>query len=127
MRFAKRSIFPASIAALAAALVLLQPGHETVAAQEPTALPTDLALVPADAAGFVHIRGADLWKSEIFSGFRTTFAKAGPKALAALESQFVPKPSTFERFSGFLLYSENKRDAELYGILKFSAPFEIAE
>ena len=29
-------------------------------------LPTDLGLVPADAASFGHIRLADLWKSPAF-------------------------------------------------------------
>jgi hypothetical protein len=126
MRFAFQSIGLSTIAALTAAVLLLQPGRETVAAQQAATLPTDLALVPANAVGFVHIRGADLWKHELLAGLRTTFEKAGPKAAATLDTQFVPKPSTFDRFTGFVLLDERQEPIP-FGILRFSAPFEIAE
>ena len=74
----------------------------------------DLALVPADAVGFVHVRAADLWKNEMFAGFRQTFEKAGPKALAALDAQFVPKVSTFDRATGFLLLDEETAAAAVH-------------
>jgi hypothetical protein len=126
MRLAIQSIALAMIAALTAAVLLLQPGCETALAQQSATLPSDLALVPADAVGFAHIRGADLWKHEMFAGLRATFEKAGPKAIATLDKQFVPKPSTFERFTGFVLLDERKEPLP-YGILRFSEPFEIAE
>ena len=69
----------------------------TASAAQPDALPADLALVPADAVGFIHIRLADLWKNEVMAGFRKTWEKAGPKALAELDKQFVPAPSTISR------------------------------
>ena len=128
MRLAIRAIGLATVAALTATVVLLNPGRESVAAQQSVTIPADLALVPTDAVGFVHLRGADLWKNEIFASFRATFEKAGPKALAALDSQFVPKPSTFDRFTGFLLFGEEKAASQFpFGILRFSVPFEIAE
>ena len=127
MRLAIRAIGLATVAALTATVVLLHPSRESAAAEEPATLPSDLALVPTDAVGFIHLRGADLWKNEIFAGFRATFQRAGPKALAALDSQFVPKPSTFDRFTGFLLLGEENHEPIPFGILRFSAPFEIAE
>ncbi len=47
----------------------------------------------------------------MFAGFRQTFEKAGPKALAALDAQFVPKVSTFDRATGFLLLDEQTTPA----------------
>jgi hypothetical protein len=126
MRLAIRSISLATVAALTATVLLLQPGRESVAAQQRSTLPLDLALVPANAVGFVHIRGADLWKHEMFAGIRATFEKAGPKAAAALDKQFVPKPSTFDRFTGFVLLNE-RNEPMPFGILRFSSPFEVAE
>jgi hypothetical protein len=41
-----------------------------------------LDLVPADAAGFVHVRLADLWTSEAFADFRFDCVRvARPEAL----------------------------------------------
>jgi len=126
MRFVVQSLGSSTIAAFLAALVLCQPNGATVAAQQRATLPADLALVPANALGFVHVRGADLWKSDIFASIRGTFERAGPKALETLDSQFVPKPSTFDRFTGFVLLDERHEPSPV-GILRFSAPFEIAE
>jgi prepilin-type processing-associated H-X9-DG protein len=66
-------------------------------------LPPDLALVPADALGFVHVRVADVWKSEPFKEWRATILKAGDEALAALDKRFVPAPSSIERVTAVLL------------------------
>ncbi len=66
-------------------------------------LPADLALVPADAVGFVHVRLADAWKSDLFAPFRDTLAAGGPKAAAALEEQIDPPPSAFDRVTLFFL------------------------
>ncbi len=118
-----------SLAALLTAVLLIRPGAEAVvnAAQPPaTELPADLALVPADAVGFLHIRGVDLWKHEAMAGFREVWEKAGPKAHAALDAQIVPKISTFERATGFLLL-DARQEPMPFLVLRFTAPFDPAE
>src|SRR5262245_41565598 len=97
-----RAVGPATVAALAAVLLVLRPGAE------PASAAADPALVPADAAGFVHLRLADIWKNEMFAELRKTFDKAGPKALAALNAQFVPAPSTLDRATGFVVLDQQK-------------------
>jgi hypothetical protein len=57
----------------------------------------ELALVPTDAIGFVHVRARDLWLSEPMAELRKTIEKAGPDALARFDSEFVPAPSTLDR------------------------------
>jgi prepilin-type processing-associated H-X9-DG protein len=126
-----RSLFlrlggPVAVAALAAVLLLLRPGAEPAALAQPAGTPADLALVPADAAGFVHLRLADLWKNEMFAEFRKTFEKAGPKALAALDAQFVPAPSTLDRATGFVVLDPQKGPLP-FAVLAFSAPFDRAK
>src|SRR5262245_14775262 len=123
MRLALRAVGLTVLAALTATVLLFRPGPASVAAAaaEP-ALDADLALVPTDAVGFVHVRAADLWKNDLFAGFRKTFEKAGPKALAALDAQFVPKISTFERVTAFLLLDEKKEPLPVV-VLRFTADF----
>src|SRR4051812_25409073 len=113
-----------SLMALVAAVLVIRPDSpRQVAAAQPADLPADLALVPADAVGFVHIRLADLWKNEVMDGFRKTWEKAGPKALATLDKQFVPAPSTISRGTAFVLLDDKKKP-QAVGILAFSAPFD---
>src|SRR5262249_18462305 len=88
MRRTTRVAALAVVAALTATVLLLRPDSPPAAAAAQPALADDLALVPADALAFVHVRAADLWKNDIFAPFRQTFEKAGPKALAALDAQF---------------------------------------
>ena len=130
MRFALRAGGFAVVAALAAAVTLLQPGaapqSSSLSAAQPGDLPTDLALVPADAVGFVHVRLAELWKNEVMDGFRKTWEKAGPKALAALDTQFVPAPSTIARGTAFVMLDDKKKP-QAVGILAFSAAFDPAQ
>jgi hypothetical protein len=57
----------------------------------------EMSLVPADAAGFIHIRARDLWNTEGFAELRKIVEKAGPDAARALDEGFVPAPSTIER------------------------------
>ena len=119
-----RRLALAGLVALVATVLVIQPGEPPQAsAAQPADLPADLALVPADAAGFVHIRLADLWKNEIMDGFRKTWEKAGPKALAAFDKQFVPAPSTLSRGTAFILFDDKKKEHGV-GILAFSAEFE---
>ncbi len=127
MRFTLRAGGFALVAALAAAVTLVRPDvapqSGALAAAQPAALPTDLALVPADAVGFVHVRLADLWRNEVMDGFRKTWEKAGPKALAALDAQFVPAPSTISRGTAFVLLDDKKKP-QAVGVLAFGAAFD---
>ena len=66
------------------------------------ALPADLAFVPADGIGFVHVRLGEIWKSEHFKEWRETLQKAGDEALAAFDKRFVPAPSTIDRLTAFV-------------------------
>ena len=119
-----RYAFAAVVAALATALLLFRPdAPQAAAAPPPAALPADLALVPADAAGFVHIRLADLWQNEMMSNFRKTWEKAGPKALATLDKQFVPSPTTLVRGTAFVMLGDNQKP-QVVGVLAFSAAFD---
>jgi hypothetical protein len=119
-----RAFGPAAVAGLVAVLLALRPGAEPAAvAQTPGGTPADLALVPADATGFVHLRLADLWKNEMFAEFRKTFEKAGPRALAALDAQFVPAPSTLDRATGFVLLDQQK-GPQPFAVLAFTAAFD---
>jgi hypothetical protein len=126
MRFTLRTAALATVAALTAAVLLVRdplggPGAPAAAAQ-PDGLPADLALVPADAVGFIHVRLADAWKNEALSGFRKTWEKAGGKALAELDKQFVPAPSTLSRATAFVLF--DKKEPQVIGVLAFSAAFD---
>ncbi|MDY3562343.1 DUF1559 domain-containing protein [Gemmata sp. JC673] len=131
MRFTLRAGGFAVVAALAATVALLHPevrpqAGAARAAQPAVELPADLAMVPADATGFVHVRLADLWKNEVMEGFRKTWEKAGPKALAELDRQFVPAPSTISRGTAFVLIDDKKRPHAV-GVLAFSAAFDPAK
>ena len=44
-------------------------------------LPADLDAVPRQAAGFIHIRAADLYQSEHLADLRNLLERAGPEAL----------------------------------------------
>ncbi|HEX4611900.1 MAG TPA: DUF1559 domain-containing protein [Urbifossiella sp.] len=57
----------------------------------------ELASVPADAAGFAHVRAADLWKTDALAEYRKVIGKAGDEALKALDDGFAPAPSTIDR------------------------------
>jgi hypothetical protein len=104
---------------LALALALLPQARATA---QP--LPADLALVPPDATGFVHVRFADLWANDVMKGFRDTWAKAGPDALAALDKQFVPAPSTISRGTVFVTLDD--KGPAVVGVLAFSKAFDTA-
>lgn len=124
-----RRIVPLGVVAALTATVLVlrpDPAAPTAAAAQPEPLSADLALVPADATGFVHFRLADLWKNEVMAGFRKTWEKAGPKALEALDKQFVPAPSTISRGTVFVMMNDKKQPLPV-GVLAFSAPFDPAQ
>ena len=127
MRFLTRASAVAAVAVLTAAVVLVRPGSEPAAwAAQPADLPPDLALVPPDAIGFVHVRGADLWKHEVLAPLRETYQKAGPKVLAALDEQFVPKISTFDRGTAFLMLAGERMEPIPFLVLRFTEVFDPA-
>jgi prepilin-type processing-associated H-X9-DG protein len=91
-------------------------------------LAPDLALIPADAAGFVHVRVADLYKSEHFRELRQLLGKAGEDALRAFNSRFVPAPSSVDRVTVYFLAPKpgTHDDPEAIAIIATSAPFDRA-
>jgi hypothetical protein len=124
-----RWIGAAAFAALLAAVMLVESPREPQAVAQPAAAEAnaDLAMVPADAVGFVHIRLADLWKNEMFAGLRKTWERAGEKALATLDKQFVPAPSSISRVTAFVLLDEPMQEPYAFGIIAFSQPFDTAK
>ncbi|HEY3788959.1 MAG TPA: DUF1559 domain-containing protein, partial [Urbifossiella sp.] len=118
---------PLAVSAALAAVLAIPPLSDVRAMAEPVVAEApagaDLALVPADAVGFVHIRLADLWKNEMLSGIRKTWERAGDKALAALDQQFVPAPSTIDRATAFVVLDEATKQPQVFGIASFSRPF----
>ena len=110
----------ATLAVLVAALSLVP-----TSAQAKDLLPSDLAMVPGDAAGFVHIRLADIWKHDMMKGMRDTVQSAGIKALTAFEKQVYPSPSTIERATIVVLApKEMTREPVVVGIVRFSEAFD---
>jgi hypothetical protein len=91
-------------------------------------LAPDLALIPADAAGFVHVRVADLYNSEHFRELRQLLGKAGEDALQAFNSRFVPAPKSVDRISVYFLAPKpgTHDDPEGVAIISTSAPFDRA-
>src|SRR6185312_17016234 len=112
------------LAAVAASLAAVVGLNRSPAAVPQTAvvaeapLAAELALVPADAAGFVHIRLADVWKNEMFASLRQTWERAGDKVIAALNKQFAPAPSSIERATVFVRLEQG--EPQVFGILAFS-------
>ena len=91
-------------------------------------LTPDLKLVPTNALAFVHVQVAQVWKSEAMKDYRKIMEKAGPKALAALDADFAPPPSTIERITMVVLgLDKEKGEPRMVTILAFSAPFEAAK
>ncbi len=114
----------ATLVAAVAAACAFAPAPD--AAAQPAGGSPELVHVPADAAGFVHVRAADIWKSDLFTEFRKTWERAGAKVIADLDKQFVPAPSTLTRATGFVILSEEKGPLP-FGLITFSAPFTPAE
>jgi hypothetical protein len=124
-RMARRAAAVA-VAAVAAACGWALLATPPEAAAQPAGGAPELALVPADAAGFVHVRAADIWKSDLFTELRKTWERAGAKAIADLDKQFVPAPSSFARATGFVVLSPDKGPLP-YGVVAFSAPFQPSD
>jgi hypothetical protein len=91
-----------------------------------TKLPTDLASVPPNCLGFIHVHGNDLWKSDAFKEFRELILRAGPDALKTFDKRFVPAPSTLDRLTVYVLPpgTNQVRGPMPVFIVSFSKPFE---
>jgi len=125
----ERFFGPVLAAGLLAAVIFVEPPREAAAVVQPAtaAASADLAMVPPDAVGFVHVRLADLWKNEMFSGLRKTWERAGNKVLGAIDTQFAPAPSSISRITAFVLLDDPMKEPAVFGILAFSQPFEPAK
>jgi hypothetical protein len=77
---------------LAALMIALGQGRAPTAGEEPrppasAALPPELAAVPRDALGFVSVRVADLWRSDLVADARRLAMKAEPKLYQEVETK----------------------------------------
>ena len=97
-----------------------------IRADDPAPLPADLKAVPTDALGFVHIRVADVWKSEAFKEVRETLLRAGTKAIEGFDTRFVPHPSSIDRLTIVFLPQdpELKKEPLFYAILATNKAIE---
>jgi Protein of unknown function (DUF1559) len=66
-------------------------------------LPTDLDLVPRDAAAFLHARLVDLWQSAWAKDLRFFVDKAGPDAWKAFEKKCPLDPASLDQITLILL------------------------
>ena len=110
----------------AGTMYLVKRQKSTVGGDANLAKADELAMVPADAVGFVHVRLADLWKSDAMEQFRKIVEKAGPQAVAALDEGFVPAPSSVDRVTVvFMPSNEGPRGApQALAIVALSARFD---
>ena len=75
----------------------------TASAQE---LPSDLDLVPRDAAAFVHFRARDIWNSDGLKDVRHLLDRAGPEAWKEFEKRSPIKPESVEFVTLLLLTAQ---------------------
>ncbi|QJW93581.1 DUF1559 family PulG-like putative transporter [Frigoriglobus tundricola] len=81
----------------AGAAYLIKRGKDGVSGGPRLGKAEEMDFVPADAAGFIHVRVRGLWHTEAFADFRKLVEKAGPQAKAVIDDSFVPAPSTLDR------------------------------
>jgi hypothetical protein len=98
---------------------------QEVKSAKPT-LPADLAAVPNDSLGFVHVKLADLWKNEALKDVRAILDKAGPKLIESFDGRFTPAPSTVDRLTVYLppVDLAGARDFDFVFILAATKPFD---
>lgn len=87
-------------------------------------LPADLAAVPSDAAAFVHVRVAELWKGDAMREVRNLVKKAGPDALRTFDQRFLPAPSSIDRVTVIVLPPAGGREPEFIVVVATSEPFD---
>ena len=87
-----------------------------------------LALVPKDAAAFVHIRVGDLWKHDSFKSVREFVTKTEPGLLRELEKEMGFLPSDLESVTLiFPELSNTKSPGEPLVAVRFEKPFDKAK
>jgi Protein of unknown function (DUF1559) len=126
MRFSRSRVAGAAVVAALGLAVVATTVPTALSAQggKPAVVGSDLAAVPGNALGFVHVRVAEVWKTDAMADIRKVFDKAGAKAVGELDAQFVPAPSTIERVTMVLLPGAKPDDVSLTTILAFSRPFD---
>ena len=132
MNFRNRGRILGALLALTGLAIAVDPA---VAVAQPASIPTkaaltnDLELVPGNAAGFVHVQVAKVWKTDAMKEMRKIVEKAGPKALLALDTDYKPKPSTLDRVTLVMLPMKGPRldDPKMITILAFNEPFVADE
>ena len=108
----------------AGTMYVLKRKKATVGGDASLAKVDDPSMVPADALGFVHVRLADLWKSDAMEQYHKVVEKAGPQALAALDDGFVPAPSSVDRLTVVFLPPAGGGGPKAVAIVGFSAGFD---
>ncbi len=89
------------------------------------ALPEDLAHVPGDAIGFVHVRTAELWKSPMFKMYRDILPKIDADALSMLEDRITPSLASIDRVTVvFLAPTPQSRGPEFAFLVHTTKPLE---
>jgi hypothetical protein len=86
------------------------------------ALTGPLALVPSNAAGFVHIRLADFWSSQGFAELRHILGKSGREAWQLFEQKYVPAPSTMETLTLVFPTPESASGSIFFGLADRVSP-----
>jgi hypothetical protein len=86
-----------------AAIAVAAFGIQTSRAQAQPAgsMSADLAAVPADAIMLLHVRAAELWRSEPFKELRGLVERAGPKALQTYTKRFPISPALIDSVTLF--------------------------
>ncbi len=88
-------------------------------------LPPELAVVPGDALGFLHVRVADVWKGEAIKDLRKVIQKAGPEYLTMLDQRFVPAPSSIDRATVvFWMPAKQGAPPPMIAVLTTNKPFD---
>jgi hypothetical protein len=92
-------------------------------------LPPDLALVPEDGIGFVHVRVAELWGHESLKEVRDILKKAGDKAIAALDDRLAGLPSNVERLTLWVGPSRSRRrlDSDFLFVVRLARPTDAGK
>ena len=90
-------------------------------------LPPDLACVPHDAIGVVHVRAAELWTSDLFTPYREAFLKAGPRALGVLDTRFPLALSSVERLTTVVLTPGDGPEPSVGLVVRTNKPFDGAK
>ncbi len=90
-------------------------------AQEKSALPADLALVPTDATCFVHVRVGEVWNSELGKNVRKQFGKVLDEIVPQVEKNLGVAIGDVERGTLVML---SPRDNDPVFILTTAKPYD---